>query len=388
MESEFKRGIAIVAVISICSGFFKVPFFTEAEAAAEPETYYNMSEYGGLTLEELEKKGYDVSDGNIEISDYSITSVNREEGVSSDALMSYNSESDALYKADNEFTISLNGTWKFNYVIKPSDKPDDFFKKDYDTSGWADISIPSNTELNGYGVPLYENVTTAMGVFNENYTQSNYKTLAAEMTMPEDYNPVSSYVKTVDIPSSWGGRKTYIVFDGAETCVYLWVNGSFVGYSTDSFTQKIFDITDYVVTGEANTIAARTYTYSNGAWMEDQDYITFSGLSRNVEMYSKPETHIRDFEVSTDFDEDYVNAELTVSANVTGNESESMSVEAVLYDDIEEIARFDLSDNGNYGSDRVLKTSELIKEPKQWSAETPNLYNLVLNLKDENGNVM
>ncbi|MGN0243875.1 MAG: glycoside hydrolase family 2 TIM barrel-domain containing protein [Lachnospiraceae bacterium] len=334
-----------------------------------------MNEYGGITLSELYERGYD-RDGNIEITDYTITSVNRETGVSIDALKSYASSTDALQKA-HPYKMSLNGDWKLNYVYRPEEKPADFFRIDYDVSGWDTIPVPANVELHGYGVPQYENVTTAMSIYNKGFSQENYETLAATMQMPTQYNPVASYVRTFSIPDDWQGRRNYLVFDGAETCVYAWLNGIFIGYSTDSFTQKIFDITEYLTEGE-NRLAVRTYTFSNGAWAEDQDYITFCGLSREVAIYSKPQTQIHDFDVVTTFDKEYTDATLTVKVAVDGALDENMMVKGELYDTNTRIQEFTVMDG---------VASVLVKQPKQWSAETPYLYRLVLLLCDMEGQV-
>ncbi|MGN0242543.1 MAG: glycoside hydrolase family 2 TIM barrel-domain containing protein [Lachnospiraceae bacterium] len=380
MRRVVKRFLCSSVIISMIAPYLVVPM----QVSASAETQYNRETYAGITLEELySMDGYSAEDGNIEITDYTIASVNREEAVSSDALESFSSEAKALSR-QSEYKLSLNGEWKYDYVISPSQKPSDFFQPEYDVSGWKTVTVPSNIELNGNGVPIYENVTSAMSVFNGEFTQSNYKTLAATMQMPTEYNPVTSYVRKVEIPEDWMSRQTYIVFDGAETCIYLWVNGTFVGYSTDSFTEKIFDVSSYLVAGE-NTIACRTYTYSNGAWLEDQDYITFSGLSRDVALYSKPATHIRDFEVDASLDDGYADGVLTVSAKISGEDCQSYTSEAVLYDGETELKRFSLSEKTAYGEDVQLTGVENVTKPKQWSAENPNLYQLVVNLLDDSG---
>lgn len=352
----------------------------------DAENFFDRHLYGGITLDELYALDeYCEAEKNIEITDYNIVSVNREEAVSSDALESYNNKEEAL-NCNSTYKISLEGKWKFDWVIRPSEKPRDFFATDFDSSLWKEIDVPSNAEMNGYGVPLYINKVSAMAIYNEGYGKTNMESYGATMKMPEYYNPVCSYIRKIDIPQHWKTRETYIVFDGAETCLYLWVNGKFAGYSTDSFTQKIFNITDFIHSGE-NVIACRTYTYSNGVWLENQDYITFTGLSRKIELYSKPKTHIRDFEIVTDFDSDYCNAELNLYADVTSNGLEA-SPEAVLYDGNKEICRFNLIKNNTYGTDSVFFGKACIKNVEKWSAEKPKLYTLLIQLFDYEGNVL
>lgn len=303
-----------------------------------------MDKFGTITLDEFYGK-FD----NFEISDYTVTSVNMLPPVSSDAWESYSSAENALNKK-SEYKISLAGEWDFSFSVRPGEKAREKGK----------ITVPSNIEMKGYGVPLYQNVNTAMGIYNKDYKKENYLALAKTMEMPVEYNPVATYERKVSIPKAWADRKTYIVFDGAETCIYLWVNGQFVGYSTDSFSQKRFDISGFIKTGE-NNIVCRTYTYSNGAWLEDQDYITFCGLSREVALYSKPVGHIEDFETVTDLDENYENGTLTVYAKGC--------IGAELYYKNNMIGHFEI----NNGSGKLN-----IEKVKKWSAETPDLYTLIL----------
>lgn len=216
MTAKLKKCAAYALSTAITLGMVTVPA-SEAAAESGAEESYDMSVYGGITLDELyAKDGYSAENGNIEITDYTIVSVNREEAVSSDALESYENEEKALNRESN-YKISLNGTWKYNWVVRPAEKPADFFKNDYDTSQWQDITVPSNAELNGYGVPLYINKLSTMAIYNEGFGLADRQANGALMRMPEYYNPVSSYVRTIDIPENWTGRDTYIAFDGAET---------------------------------------------------------------------------------------------------------------------------------------------------------------------------
>jgi beta-galactosidase len=273
------------------------------------------------------------------------------------------------------FYKSLNGVWKFNWVRKPSERPEGFFKEEYVVDHWVDIKVPANWELQGFGVPIY--------------TDTDYPFPANPPHIPHDYNPVGSYRRSFDIPDSWGGRQVFLHFGGVKSAMYVWVNGKKVGYSQGSKTPAEFNITKYIRTGK-NTLALEVYRWSDGAYLEDQDYWKVSGIERDVYLYSTPQIHIRDFFVKAGLDESYSDGNLSFDVKVRNYLSEGIKNsqikmelldsdgEPVFFPIIKEIEVKPKAEN-------VLHFERTIQKPDQWSAETPNLYSSVLSLLDASG---
>lgn len=295
-------------------------------------------------------------------------------------LMPYASLKEALAakRHASSFCQSLNGAWKFNWVPTPEMRPVDFYSADYDVSGWKEIPVPSNWEVQGYGTPFYRNL---------GYTiKKDFPHVMSEpdksYTSYKERNPVGSYRREFSIPEEWTGRRNFITFDGVDSAFFLWVNGKKVGFSVNSRNAAEFDLTKYLKPG-TNTIAVEVYQYSSGTWLEDQDMWRLHGIFRNVTLWSAPQVHIRDFFVKTDLDKDYKDATLDVSAKIKNygdNTAKAQIFTVTLYDqDNKEIAR-----SSTVGS--ILKTNreELLNvkikvdNPLKWTAETPNLYTVVL----------
>ena len=199
--------------------------------------------------------------------------------------------------------VSLHGTWAFHYVSNADERPTDFFRTDYDDSGWGTIPVPGNWELNGYGVPVYVNTTN-------DFDNSQLP------KVPVKGNAVGSYRKWVNIDKSWKGRQVIINIGGAKSCFYLWVNGKFVGYSEDAKTNSEFDITKFVRFGEQNLIALQVFKWSDGSYFECQDFWRLSGIERGITMYAQPKTHIYDYKVVASLDSTYKNGILDVDVVV------------------------------------------------------------------------
>jgi len=214
-------------------------------------------------------------------------------------------ESTALRDTRNSpWVQSLNGTWKFHWVKQPDLRPVDFYKPDFDVSSWKEIPVPSNWEMEGYGTPIYTNITYP------------FKRDAPRVTdTPDDHSwtafnqrdPVGSYRRDFEIPASWNGRQTYLLFNGVNSAYYVWINGQKVGYSQDSRMASEYNITKYLQPGK-NTIAVEVYRWSDGSYMEDQDFWRMSGIFRDVTLVARAPLHIRDFQVLTPFDSAYENA--------------------------------------------------------------------------------
>lgn len=264
----------------------------------------------------------------------------------------------------------LNGMWDFEFAENPEKTNKDFYKPDYDTSSWAKIKVPSHWQFQGYDYPQYTNTVypwTADDKIDPPFA-------------PTNYNPVGSYKTVFTVPDEWKDSPVYISFQGVESAFYVWINGDLVGYSEDTFNASEFDITPYLQDGE-NILAVQVYRWCSGSWLEDQDFWRLSGIFRDVYIYSTPKTHIFNFKAIATLDDEYNNGILTVSADITDyddNPVNNFSVSAMLYDNENIISRFTLSDNN----------SITIPSVKKWSAEYPNLYTLVLCLKDENGNAV
>ena len=300
-------------------------------------------------------------------------------------LMPYETVEEALKGDRNNSTFikSLNGDWKFSFAENPEQRNTDFYKEDYDCSDWDEIKVPGHWQLQGYDYPQYTNV-----IYPWVKTEDIKPPFA-----PEKYNPVGSYVKTFTLPSQWEDNPVYISFKGVESAFYLWVNGDFVGYSEDSFTPADFDITPYLKEGE-NKLAVEVYRWCDASWLEDQDFWRLSGIFRDVFLYSTPQLHIYDFKVNTDLDEDYKDSDLVINANVINYDGEykgKLLVEGQLYDkEGNPILNQPISMEAEMGDDKSidLQGKAFVENPLKWSAEHPNLYTLVLSLKDEDGNLL
>ena len=283
-------------------------------------------------------------------------------------------EASPLYK-------SLNGTWKFNFVRKPADRPKDFYRPDYSVADWNDIPVPSNWELKGFGIPIYTNV---MHPFSPVKPQPPY--------IPHDYNPVGSYRTDFVIPHYWKDRQVFLHFDGVKSAFYLWINGQKVGYSQGSMTPAEFNITKYIKQGR-NTLAAEVYRWCDASYIEDQDTWRLSGIYRDVYLFATPNVHLRDFFVRCDLDEQYKDAYLQVTAKLRNYSDQSFdkhSLEVSLLDtEGNPVAAEPLitgtTQNIHSNSETELEMQTFVSNPEKWTAETPNLYTVVLVLKDPDG---
>ncbi len=279
---------------------------------------------------------------------------------------------------DSPWQLSLNGSWKFHWCEKPAERPQDFYKSDYDVSGWDEIPVPSNWQMHGYGIPIYSNV--------------RYPFKKDPPNIQHDYNPVGSYRHSFTVPKTWEGRRIFIHFDGVESAFYLWINGRKVGYSQGSRVPAEFDITDFVTPGE-NLLAAEVYRWSDGSYLEDQDFWRLSGIFRNVYLVSRPGIFIRDFWVKTDLDEQYRDATLKITGRVKNLSQTGVykpTIEARLFDTagaplggdpLAESSGFFVQPDG----ETIIHLNARVTDPLKWSAEKPNLYTLVLTLKDASG---
>ncbi len=278
----------------------------------------------------------------------------------------------------SKYFKSLNGNWKFHWVNKPDDRPKDFYKLDYDVSRWKEIPVPSNWQMQGYDIPIYLNIP---------YPFENNPPF-----IQKHFNPVGSYRTEFEIPADWRDRQVFIHFDGVESAFYLWINGEEVGFSKDSRTPAEFNITQYL-RPDKNVLAAEVYRWSDGSYLECQDFWRLSGIYRNVYLFSTPNVHIRDFEVKCDLDEKYQDAFLHVTAKVWNYGKAACwkpEIEVTLLDANRQPVGSDVLMKGTSvyippGDESIVKLKALVKNPLKWSAEIPNLYTVILTLKDQDG---
>ncbi|AQT69518.1 Beta-galactosidase [Anaerohalosphaera lusitana] len=290
----------------------------------------------------------------------------------------------------SSYTRSLDGLWKFHWAAKPEDRPIDFYKLDYDVSDWDDIAVPSNWQRKGYGVPVYTNNIYPFKKEPPFVTKEPPK----HYTSYELRNPVGSYRRTFDVPSDWDGKQVFVHFDGVKSTFYLWVNGEKVGYSEGSFTPAEFDITEYLRDGE-NMMAVEVYRWSDGSYLEDQDFWRLSGIFRPVRLVARNKVAIQDYFVRTDLDEEYEDAQLQVAVklkNYGDADTAGWTVEGKLLD--AEKGLFGSGEITSFAIDEVKVDGDSwaevtfvddIESPAKWSAEKPYLYQLVLTLKDKHG---
>ena len=316
-----------------------------------------------------------------------VIGINKEDPHSN--YVPYNTVSQAIndIKENSPNYFTLNGIWKFNWVKHPNLKPDDFFQNDFDTKSWDEITVPSCWELKGYGTPIYTNFTYPFEV-NPPYVMGNPP---STYTQIEEPNPVGSYKRNFMLPETWDGNDIILHFEGVKSAFYIWVNGEKVGYSQGSCTPAEFNITDFVQAGE-NSISVEVYRWSDGSYLEDQDYWRLSGIYRDVYLYSVPKIHIWDYFLTSTFNDDLSVANLNIDLELK-NSGAKGSQTCDVY-----LTRFGQMPDENsvittipikqVSTKTGLKISETVKieNPELWSAEIPNLYQVVFVLKDSEGN--
>ena len=280
------------------------------------------------------------------------------------------------------FFQSLNGKWKFHWARKPAERPIDFYQPTYDVSQWKEIAVPSCWQLQGYGIPIYTNVTYPFDASNPPH-------------IPHDYNPVGSYRYEFTVPEQWRGRQVFIHFEGVKSAFYLWINGQKVGYSQDSMTPAEFNITPYLKKGK-NILAVEVYRWSDGSYLEDQDMWRFSGIYRPVFLFATPPVHLRDFFVRSELDENYLNARLKITAqikNYSPTIQKGYSLEVSLLNP-EPQSKNPLAftsgkiDQINPQENITFELSAPLQNPHKWTAETPVLYDVLLVLKNQKNEII
>ncbi len=290
------------------------------------------------------------------------------------------------------FFESLNGEWKFHWSPNPASSPEGFYREDFDVSGWDTITVPGNWQLQGYGRPIYVNWGYAFPQDGQPRKRPEIARNEPLLPIPADDNPVGCYRRTFTLPEGWTDREVFLLFEGVDSAFHLWVNGQEVGYSQDSRLPAEFDITSCVRSGQ-NILAVRVYRYCDGSYLEDQDFWRLSGIYRGVYLLVTPRVHVRDFFVRTALDEDYRDAVMEVEVKIRAygdQDAADHALELMLYD---EGNRRIVSASASgiavkAGDETTLEIEKTVANPKKWSAEHPNLYTLLITLKDAMGNVL
>ncbi|MFI5136946.1 MAG: glycoside hydrolase family 2 TIM barrel-domain containing protein [Sphingobacteriales bacterium] len=294
-------------------------------------------------------------------------------------------------KANSPMIRSLNGIWKFKWSPDPQSRPADFYTENYSTENWDNILVPGNWELQGFGTPVYTN-----------FTYPFKRDAPKVMGEPEKYytsyierNPIGSYYTSFTIPENWDNKQLFINFGGVKSAMYVWINGKKVGYSENSMSPAEFDITKYIRKGE-NKLAVEVYHLCDGSYIEDQDMWRLSGIFRDVDLIARPKTFISDFFVKAMPDNTFDNANITINLNIDNRSTQNIQglhVDAEVSGFSAQSESVDLSFAGKVplvqtSKQVALELKSLIKHPRLWSAETPDLYHLILKLKNNKNEIV
>lgn len=321
-----------------------------------------------------------------------IYAINKEEGRATFIPFANSEEmkADPAYTRPWERTRSsryllLNGNWKFNWVKQPSERPVDFYKTSYDVSGWKEIPVPSNWEMHGYGTPIYTNITYPIRN-NPPFIQGQ-RGYAVE----KEPNAVGSYRREFALPADWKDKEVFIHFDGIYSAAYVWINGKKVGYSQGSSNDAEFRITPYVKAGN-NTVAVEVYRWCDGSFLEDQDMFRLSGIHRDVYLVASPKVRLRDIHLTSQISDRLDKAELKVKTDVHnyGKKVQEATVRVSLLNTEGKPVSSFIIPTGKItgGQENVCEGTTTIRDPRLWSAETPSLYTVQLELLDAAGNVL
>lgn len=279
----------------------------------------------------------------------------------------YYSSAEAMEWGEETFKYSLNGLWKFHYAKNYNCTIPGFEKEEYSCVSWDDIRVPAHIQMEGYDLPQYANVQ---------YPWEGKEEIRPG-EIPEEFNPVASYVKYFEVPEHMQGKRVFISFQGVESGLALWLNGMFVGYSEDSFTPSEFELTPYLKDGN-NKLAVQVFKWTSSSWCEDQDFFRFSGIYRDVYLYTIPEVHVQDVRVRTLLDDTFTKADLEVVLKSTAAGSIKLTLsdgEKILYTSKETLEK---------ESTFIIK----VESPRLWSAEEPVLYDLLIEVFDKEKNLM
>ena len=292
----------------------------------------------------------------------------------------FDSEAKAIRNNPEESSayMSLNGKWKFKLSDNYTKVPSGFFQPGFDASSWAMIDVPSTWEVQGYSYPIYVNSDY------EFYTKN-----PLPPHVPYDYNPVGTYLTQITVPETFKGKNVIIHFGAVKSFFYIWLNGNYIGFSKDSKTPAEFDLTPYLKDG-SNSLALEVFRWNDGSYLECQDMWRMSGINRDVFIYARPNTYIRDFFAKGNLKENYTkgNLELDVLFNkLSAEDAKNLKLQINLYDKnntTQPVSTETIALSQALGKDS-LHYEKPIPNVKKWTAETPDLYILTLTLLNQNG---
>ncbi len=298
--------------------------------------------------------------------DPNVNAINRTPMHSTFKIFGSEAQAEASYDDEQSpYRLSLNGTWRFNWVENADQRPTDFFSVGYNDRGWDNMEVPAMWEMNGYGDPIYVNIGYAW--------RGNFRN--DPPNVPIEQNHVGSYRRTFNVPASWSGRDIVLNIGAATSNVYVWVNGKFVGYSEDSHLGASFDVTKFVTTGE-NLIALQIFRWCDGSYLEDQDLWRMSGISRDVELVARPKARMQDVRITPSLENDYADGRLAVEMEF------SSSVKQADVKLLDAAGKVVAQTRVTPAKGKASHTFE-VKNPAKWSAETPTLYKVVIGVGEE-----
>lgn len=300
--------------------------------------------------------------------------INKEEPHAT--FVPYSSEAQALTNNEQNSSLvkSLNGSWKFNFVTNVASRPLDFYKSNVDVSEWANIAVPGNWEMSGYGYARYNNAA--------------YPFTRNQPLIDDAYNPVGSYVTYFSVPADWTGKQVFIQLGAVKSAFYIWLNGHKVGYSQDSKLPAEFNLTSYLQKGE-NKLAIQVFQYSDGSYLEDQDFWRLSGIQRDVKLVARESVHITDFFAKASLDASYSVGEFDLTIDLRNLSKKSVRKYQLSYSILNgfgvSVDKGSSSVSVGRGAIESINFKSSVGAVKKWSAEAPNLYTLLLSLKNTKG---
>lgn len=300
-----------------------------------------------------------------------IFKINKEDGHA--IMMPFDNEKDALSAKESNYKQSLNGKWKFYWQRGLKNQPENFQLTSFDDSHWDEINVPSVWQTQGYSVPYYYAST-----FPKAFSRSKGKIPSIDHDMQE----IGFYRKSFTLNENFNGRETFLHFGAAKSALEVYVNGEFVGYSQGSMTPHEFNVTKVLKPGE-NVITAKLYRYSDGSYLEDQDMWWLCGIYREVYLFAEPKLCLRDFYFKTDFDDSYTDSNVTLNMYINNynNIRGKMTATAKLIDSNNGEILLGTKETELSGGNEAVTFTETVKAPEKWSAETPNLYTLVMTIE-------
>ncbi|UMB60434.1 DUF4981 domain-containing protein [Lutibacter sp. A80] len=346
-----------------------------------------------ITINSFGQQKDPITDYKYYIENEAIISENKLDARAS--FTSYTNYNDALNEnLSNAYYQSLDGNWKFNWVKNPKDRPTTFMNPSENLSDWNTIKVPSNWEVEGYGIPIY---------VNHQYEFSDHKAMVADDmelvdgiypadpgNVPDNYNPVGSYRRDFTVDANWNDKEVFLQIGAMKSGGFVWLNGEYIGYSQGSKLPAEFNISKALKPGK-NTIAIQIFRWTDGSYLECQDFWRISGIERSVYIYAQPKIRIDDFEVASTLDKAYENGLLDLTVSLKNNFSKKQNIQVsyqLLDENQQKITSENVKTTLNIASNNTVNFKAEIPQVKQWSAEHPNLYSLILEVKDKKGNVL